>query len=211
MTPPLEYATETPLKASFKIKTDTNTWEFVHKSAPSLELAFDLFPHLEAIQVQFLKPSPTSPQAFLSHVPKAWVRVNGEIQAYKPGDNSIDAYGLSGYLLEVGNQISPLLLSTRAIDRHVLMTDNRFSLLLTSSACLVRNPVLTEDLFDNLNPGLDTLQELVEMKGFTSRMSPGGVKVKRLHAQMHVVCDILSKEIGIPVDFDRIHGSLGEK
>jgi hypothetical protein len=208
MTPPLEYATETPLKASFKIKTDTNTWEFVHKSAPYLEIAFDLFPDLEAIQVQFLKPSPTSPQAFLSHVPKAWVRINGEIQTYKPDD---DAYGLSGYLLEVGNQISPLPLSVDAINKHVLMTDNRFSLLLTSSACLVRNPALCEDALDNWNPVSDSLQELVEMKGFTSRMSPGGVKVKRLHAQMHVVCDILAKEIGIPVNFGRIHGFLGEK
>jgi hypothetical protein len=200
---PLDHYDITPAsKASFKISLDTQTWEFMHKAVPTMDIAFELFPDLEAIDIDFIKPEPDGHVAYLSRVPRAWMRINGELDLHVPDD---DAYGVSGYLLEIGEQISPLPLSLFSPTQSRLLAQQRFNLTFTPSACLVRDPVLLEAAQNDWNG--TSKEDLLLVEGFTSHANPGGSKRHRLSAQMTTVCELLGRELDLEVELDRIFGS----
>lgn len=188
--------------ATFKIRLDTETWDFIQKTAPSLDIAFELFPDLEAVEVEFLKPSQGADIAYLSRVPRAWVRTNGELAPYLPDD---DAYGISGYLLEIGEQLSPLPLSLFPRSDYCGGENQRFNLTFTPSACISRDPALLEAAQSQIDD--DTVSNILNINGFTSNANPGGSKANRLHAQMTSICELLSRELDIMIDMDKVHGS----
>jgi hypothetical protein len=188
--------------ASFRIRLETETWDFLQKTAPSLDIAFELFPDLEAVELEFLKPSPDSSTAYLSRVPRAWVRTNGQLSPYLPDD---DAYGISGYLLEIGEQLSPLPLSLLSQTAQLDPESQRFGLTFTPIACIQRDPELLEKAQTAMDPSI--LSKLLQVEGFTSSLNPGGSKPLRLNAQMTTICELLNHELGVKVDLGKIHGS----
>jgi len=197
MSPYEDYATEPSGKASFKINLDGDAWEIMQKTAPSIDIAFDLFPDLEAIEIDFIKPDPHADCALLSGVPRAWIRLNGEVEAYIPTD---DLYGLAGYLLEAGEQISPLPYTYLPTDKLKSLQEQQFSILFTPSACLVRTPPHLEETL--------ALEKNIVIEGFTSQSNPGGSKQQRLNAQMASVCEVLGKQVDARISLEAVQGSL---
>jgi hypothetical protein len=202
MNPLDDYATSTTKKASFNIGLDTNTWDFIHKASPTLSIAFELFPDLEAIDIDFMKLSRRANIAYLSRVPRAWMRINGEVDVYVPDD---DPYGISGYLLDVGEQISPLPLSLLPSFGDLPHSKQRFNMTFTPSACLIRDAEKLDGASVEWDNELG--QDMLTIEGFTSRSNPGGSKSHRLSAQMTTVCELLSKEMDVRVELDKIYGS----
>lgn len=193
--------TDTP-KASFKIGLDTQAWDLLNKLVPTLEVAFEFFPDLEAVDIEFIKPDVDSKVAYLARVPRAWLRINGELDLYVPDD---DSYGVAGYLLQIGDQVSPIPLSLFSGSHEKLFSPQRFTLTLTPSACLVRDPILVEDAQNNWSE--EVRDSAVNLSGFTSHSNPGGSKRHRLSAQMSSVCELLSHELGTTVEMGKIIGS----
>lgn len=199
---PSDYDTNTATKAIFRLVLDTNTWESVQYRAPSIDLTFMIFPDIEVIELDFIRPNETSPIAYLSSIPKAWIRLGGKLTKFDPTQ---DIHGVSAYLFEIGEQLSPLPLSALPGADYEALGQQRFSMTLTPSACLLTDPLIAEHAAEC--PDLPFPSGPVVTEGFTSRQNPGGSKFQRLNAQMSSVCEAMSLQTGHDICFEKIIGT----
>lgn len=168
--------------ASFALTLDDRAWSFAASTLQSADFMFDVFPDVEVIELDFIRPNPGSIYAHFCGAPSIWIRVDGVIEKYDTTDSD---YDLSPCILDLIDEAS--LIPINDWLRHIPDDLQVMRVILTPSICLITGI----STFSGRS-GSDMCANISTYSGFVGASDSAEMTASRIQAQLTSVCDVLS-------------------
>lgn len=183
---------------NFALALDDTAWSFITSTMQSADFMFDVFPDVEVIELDFIRPNSGSIYAHLCGAPSVWIRTDGVVEKYDTTDSD---YDLSPTIIDLIDEVS--LIPVNDWIRHVPDDQQVVRLILSPSICLVVGIAnFTEQTKSHMCANISSYS------GFVGVADGGEMTASRIQAQLMSVCDVLSIQTNITIDLGEVSGGL---